>query len=715
MAFLDKKELNQAYAEAQAQARKFFEPFDEFERLAANRIRADLPAHYPRVNDGGLAGSMLENAKRWFPELFKGKFVSTDRTEAWLPPLLDILWTREIVPNAETDADLYTKIWNMFYRAEQTGGAAALSIFTRRGSYVGTDLILPYIRDVILEPGKVSDLGSNYIFLNTYHSKLDIKNIIESAEAEEKKAKAQGRKSFNTWDIAMLKELIDTSPEEKEALNKNLSEREKAIQATQYKLVTAFHRGYNAPFFTFIPSASAKDDESIKLARTRKNENPTGDIPLTLQYHVQDLINPYGKGVVELAGPNQNVIDHLTQADVLATQKGLSPPIKIGGSRKGLVMSSIVHAPDARWKIGEAQIDTVDTHTSVYTAIGERISRYRTSQQNLSGSFDGSIPAGSGDATFSKTPAGVQRGAARGSVNDQFTIRMGKNAFRRIVKNQINIYIANRKTDLPFDLMEDEIERLEKAGWPLNGSKQILVEFSKIQGKFDFIPDEDNGADEEERTALAEGIKLLSERPETITAIESQGKFKVDLGEALRQYFAKLNISQAEKIIIPIAQDDDVTDSANETQPESAEMGPAPTPGEAPQQQEQQPPKPSVSVSYKDLPGYGQIQAAAQNGIQLRPIDVGLDENMEPLPQLPPTIPSNAAPSEAQPTAPPADDPNGIQADDENMTFDDMADEIAQMFNLNADEYQVVLGALQAGVSPAEITASITKGRPNGQ
>ena len=56
------------------------------------------------------------------------------------------------------------------------------------------------------------------------------------------------------------------------------------------------------------------------------NPDPTGDLPITMQYCYENLESPYGIGRIELAGPTQNVLDYMTQAHVLATQIGLQPP-----------------------------------------------------------------------------------------------------------------------------------------------------------------------------------------------------------------------------------------------------------------------------------------------------------------------------------------------------------------------------------------------------
>lgn len=695
--YLEDNELEDAYDAAALHARKYFEPFDEYERLAANRIRGDLPKHYPRVNDGSLSSLLLETAKRVFPQLYTGKFTSLDRSEPWLLELINILWNRVIVPGAETDADFYTKFWNMHYRVEQHGAAAAFAFYSNReGCYRGADFSIDYIRDILLEPGKVSDLGSDYIWRRSYLSKLQLKRIIDRAEEEEALAKHQKRESFNTWVIPVLKELYDKGPSDKDTQDKNLSEREKSLSATHFKLATAYHRGVEAPFITIAPTIEGK------VARRRPNEDPTGDIPIILMYHTQDLVNPYGKGIIEVAGANQNVLDHFTQSDVLATQKGMEPPVKIGGDRAGLVMRSIVHGPNAMWKIGSAKVDVVDTNSSIYQYLGDRMGRYKSNLMNQVGSFDSTVSGTSGNPQFSKTDAGVNNLESRTDVNDNFFANSGRTGFKRLAKTLMNIHMANMHGSEVFDLLEDEIERLERGGWKFEGSTQANLDYEKLRGKFDFKPEDQRQSSDPEKEGLLEGIKLFAENETAIEQIEAGGKYKVDVGEAYRQYFGKLNLSQIDKIIIPQETTDGTTgDAIGGTVEGTTDSEPAdiPTTDAEAAAATTGPKPPSTSISFKDMPAAGKIQLAAQAGVTLTPEDFAapVDPNAPAVDQPAPGF---------TPEGPGADTGTGYP-DGLDPALQEAAEEIIKHYDMDDQQAEIVVAALVAGVTPEEIIESI--------
>lgn len=549
--FLEENELKDAYIEAERKARKYYEPFDEFERLAANKVRLDIPKNYPKVNDGSLASLLLETAMRVIPTIMTGKFTCLDRDDPWFIELVNILWKRVIVTGAEADAEFYIKLWNMGYWAEVHGASAAFSYFSVRDGYTGADFSLPYIRDVYLEPGKVSDIASNYIWMNSYYSKLDLRRIIAGSEKEDELAESQKRSSNNHWDLKLLKDYVNAGPEGKDSQNKSLVEQDKEDGASSlFKLATAFHRGTGAPFQTIIPAMESK------LVRTRKNENPTGDIPITLCYAIQDLRNPYGRGRSELSGATQNILDLLTQSDVLATQIGMEPPTKISGSdTTGLKKKSLVFAPRALWQVGNAKVEVVDTNNSVYTQLANRMSRYKANLMNGLGSSDATIPSEAGDSQYSKTHAGVQYQEERRNTHDNFLGNNVRSSFRRLAKNLMNIHLANMKGQEVFTVLEDEAERLRKAGWEIpQGAHQVNLVYDNLRGKCDFEPDAPGKSSDPEKEALFEVIDLASKNPNLMTQVRESG-YELNVGEAVKQYLDKLELQHPEKIIVPIQPD----------------------------------------------------------------------------------------------------------------------------------------------------------------
>ena len=73
MAYLDKQELNNAYFESTRVFSEWYKPFNEYERIAGNKISTLIGKNMPRVNDGSLAASLLETPMQVLPSMQPGK------------------------------------------------------------------------------------------------------------------------------------------------------------------------------------------------------------------------------------------------------------------------------------------------------------------------------------------------------------------------------------------------------------------------------------------------------------------------------------------------------------------------------------------------------------------------------------------------------------------------------------------------------------------
>lgn len=582
--YVEKADYAKKYADAQRNSRQYFENFDEYERIANNKLNPKTSKELPKVNDGSLAALLIETPMRVLAQMPTGVVKVTDSDEGWFKALADVVWTNTIVPNANTQADLFTKIRIALYRALQYGAQPIYSFFTVRGDYKGADCSLPYVRDVYLEPGKVSDEDSDYIFMDTYYTTMQIDGIIEQAE----QAIADGVET--SWDPKKLREVKEAhKSDKKDNRAQNAEERSNTQVGESIKLTTIFNRGVDAPFCTF--SVGGSDSDAV-IVRERTNDDPTGDLPIHFLYAFEDLINPQGKGQVEISGPTQNVLDYMTQSDVLATQIGLRPPVKIAGNRSNTKLDSLVYGPAQRWLVGEAQVDPVHTATEIYTQFPQRYGLYKTQLMNMQGTTDASVGSDSGNPSFSKTHAGVELQQARTNAHDNFLRNQVNKAFRQVAKSMLNIHFANMEGSDVMTLTDTEAERLMVAGLidedpdtKKPSAQEIEMEWENLRGEFDFDVDPDSSIvkdDQEQVDKLTQAAELVSKDPNVVQAIASSG-YQVNMGEIYKQIFTKLGLQDVEKILSPMQQ------QAGGVTPgmEGAEMAGQPEPDVDPNQVQQ--------------------------------------------------------------------------------------------------------------------------------
>lgn len=709
MAFLEDKDLWSTYTQAKSEADQWKKGYHEYERLAANDLAEDLDESLPETNDGSLAASLFKLPKRIISTKLVGQFKALDRDEAWITELANIVWTTKIIPNANTQAPFHRKWKDAVRKAAIYGAIPLITIFVDKGdgSYRGSDFIVGQPQDVALEPGKVSDYDSDIIYYDVYFTQLQLKNIKEQAKSEETQAKEDKRDSYNKWDTKVLDELIEKNDvEDRSGQDLNKTAENKAVTTGGIHLCMAVQRGVNAPFKLY-----SKDLK--KTAREWSNPDPTGDVNIHYLYCYQDFINPYGIGICKLAGGTQNVLDYMRQADVLATQLGLRSPISLSGDLSNTDFDSIVWAQDAIWEIGNATHKREEPAGQVYQSLPDRISMYKTSLNQIIPTGDTSIPSGTGDPQYSKTPAGVKFQQAALSVDDQDFKDNVDMTYEAVAESIMNTHFANMNGSDILKLSDEDRDKLMKAGldFPVdeNGdpTNELNLIWENARATFKFTMDADSDIETETAKRLDGLMKvaeLLASDPNAQTAIEQTGK-KVDLGE-LYSEIIKLT-SDSDKIIVDL-------DSQDETGQDDQQ------PPQDPSQQGAETAQPktiaeSIRWTPADLTPSERSQVLAQGGVQADPegvtpahIDQSIkahdvvskvDQAQQSLDQ--PQLPQGELPNESLESSQEASDPN--EPNEEHIAN---MNAVMQEHGVDQHTAAIMLMAEEAGV-PIENISSL--------
>lgn len=576
MAFLtDADEIYKLYTQSKKESDQWREDYHEFERIADNELIDNLDPTLPEVNDGTLSASLFKLPKRIVSSNLSGQVKSLDRDEAWVTELANITWQDTIIPNANAQAPFHRKWKDAVRKAAIYGSVPIITLFEERGNYTGTDFIVAQPQDVKLEPGKVSDYDSDIIFWDIYYSKLQVEGIIDEVKDEEKEKKKTKKKSSDEkddkneisdevyesgWKLAELKEALAFG--ESESRDPRDDHREQDGQDTRKKGIhfcAVFQRGVDAPFYIY-------HKDTKKVVREWTNQDPTGDIPIHFLYCYQDFVNPYGTGIVKLAGGTQNVLDYMRQSDVLATGLGLRPPVSILGNIDSVDLSSIVYEQDALWLLGNdpnVRVKREEVSNAVYTQLPERIQMYKSSLNQLLPMGDTSVSAGAGDPLQSKTPAGVKFAQANLSIDDEDFKDNLYMTYEAVAKSMINIHFANMEGVDIMKLNDSQIELLMKSGldFPLDeygkpATKELEVKWDDVRSTFNFEVDAeaDKTTDKETRLdGMLKVVELINGNPDVIGYIEQNGK-KLNLGELFGSLIGLL--SDNDKIIEDISPED---------------------------------------------------------------------------------------------------------------------------------------------------------------
>lgn len=532
----DEQEIYELYTQAVQESDIWREDYHEYERLADNGLLEELDPNLPEVNDGTLAAALFKLPKRIVNSKLTGRAVSVDRDEAWLTELANLQWENNIIPNANSQAPFHRKWKDAVRKAAIYGSVPIITLFVERGDYVGTDFVVAQPQDVTLEPGKVSDYDSDVIFWDVYYTKQQVKNMLETAKKETKEAKKNGEDGYNKWDIKALEKIVETEEQSERDNRRDHRGREEAgVKQKGIHFCVVFQRGVNAPFYMY-------HKDTKKTVRSWTNQDPTGDVPVHFLYCYQDFVNPYGIGIVKLAGGTQNVLDYMRQADVLATQLGFRPPVSIGGDVDSADLDSIVYEQDAQWYVGNATVKREQIANEIYAQLPNRMSMYKISLNQLIPTGDTSISAGSGDTDYSKTPAGVKFQQSNLSIDDEDFKDNLYMTYEAVAASMINIQFANMQgTDL-MKLSDDERQLLVQGGmdWPVDEETGELIETNEVEViwdevrstfKFEMDVEQDKASDEAKRLeGLMKVAELRASDPNFDMALQQSGK-KLNTGE----------------------------------------------------------------------------------------------------------------------------------------------------------------------------------------
>jgi hypothetical protein len=471
-------------------------PFPEFERIARNRPFEGIDPAYPKTTDGTAASIVQKTPKRVVQQLPTGS-IESDQAHQWLDIVAEFIYTEKILPYANEDYGLFEKSHLAIEGGLTFGSQCTYTPFLNHDGYFCPDLTLPYWGDIFLQRGKKSGYACSYVFMRSWWQKDDVKALIES---EKKLAKSKSYKP--TWDVKALAEVLEAqSTKDFQAMTPD--EKERGLDTTAIEFVTGFQKGVGAKFLTFVPMVK-------KVVRTKVNKDPRGKMPIDWLYGDIDGNNPMGRGIIELIGGLQNLIDSDMQMYQYNRALMLAPPvIKYGNIGDfSYTPNAVIDAQnDPNAKIVPLDIDT--------TAIANYPALYglqKSQMLNLVNSPDTSISSQVGNPSFSKTPQGVKAQQATISVDDNAVRKRFESWFRNWSETAINLYFAERTGKEKLQLNKETAMRLREL--PdfdqklLTPDDKILIDYDTDTPilKFRIDPNTTSVADKATQVQDAQGV-----------------------------------------------------------------------------------------------------------------------------------------------------------------------------------------------------------------
>lgn len=449
-AFLTPQNIFKRYRTSKDYTDKLTQPFPEFSRIAKNKPVENL-GNYPKVTDGTTAGIIRKTPRMAIQQLPTG-LVKTDDDNDWLPIVAQFRFDNEILPNANQDYGFFEKAHLTMEGGLTFGAQATFTRFARHDKGFGPDIELIYWGDIAIQKGKKSGPACDYIFYRTWWQKSDIEALIDSENKRASDAKKRGEEYESTWDTAGLKEVLDAETMKDQQARTPVDD-DRGLEANGIELITGFQKGVGAKFYTFNPS-------SEKIVRTKTNKDPRGCMPIEWFYGDIDGNNPLGRGIPEIIGGLQNLIDSRMQMATYVQTYATNPAVIQYGDADSdfeYLPNKLIKTTDPNFKVTTVDIDTSALEKYIETQ------QYLQSQlYQLVASPHSNISTANAVSTDGKTPTALNQQQNVIDIDINTVRKHGESWLERVFESMINLDFAERSGKEELQLDQETADKLRK-------------------------------------------------------------------------------------------------------------------------------------------------------------------------------------------------------------------------------------------------------------
>lgn len=471
--FLTPTNIFRRYREAKDYTDKLTQPFPEFVRIAKNKPVENL-GNYPKVTDGTSAGIIRKTPRMAVQQLPTG-LVESDNDNDWLPIIAQFKYDNEILPNANQDYGLFEKSHLVIENGGAVGSTATFNRFAKYNKGFSPDPEIIYWGDLSIQKGKKSGPACDYVFYRTWWQKSDIEALIDSENQLAAQAKKRGEEYEATWDTVALKAVLEAKTS-KDQQATTPTEQDRGLDADGIELITGFQKGFKAKFYTFNP-------QTKKIVRAKVNKDPRGCMPIDWFYFDIEGTNPLGRGIPEMVGGLQNLIDSRMQMATYVQTYATNPAtIQLGDADSDFeyLPNKLIKTNDPNFKV-----TPVDINTSALNQYVETQQYLQSQLYQLIASPHSNISSDNAVANDGKTPTALNQ--------QQNVIDIDINTIRKHFETwweswsegSINLYFAERSGKELLQLNEETAEKLRKLTpteefdprTAINEHNQIIIDY----------------------------------------------------------------------------------------------------------------------------------------------------------------------------------------------------------------------------------------------
>ena len=522
-----------------------------------------------RVSDGALSTLAYERQARVTAQLPTGRVSALNKKDHDKARLLNIVTTRYIIPNANSQFDMLIKLrlWGVY--ASVYGSMPMMYDYRVDDEYIGPDcyLVDPRCFAPVAGMSNVQEAGC---YISTVMTVEQLQAIVDRKTTSYDKAAVKKL-------IKLMKDQGKSKPsKDGDASRTNTTTSQRYDFSGAKDRVEIVTKYVHKRWISFAPDFCNLEAGEDLVIRDMESPHKSGRIPVVMRHCFPLLNSVFGLGDYERGMKIQKAKDSIINLFLEGAKMRVFPPLKMIDSL--LTPSTIRYQAGTKWKV--KQMNAVEAHQSGNAPLAEFQATYAALQgmlQNMFGTSTTEITEEQGGPAMGKTPEALKMQSSRENARDTWDRLMGEIATQELLEGMINLLHVKMEKPINFQVFEDDISAL---GWSKprqtdeGTTKEQTVEglevfdesgkagklsLSKAMLKVDSFVSYNIDAnstmkqdDEEQFAALMATWNLTHADPDLPARLAEQG-FEYDEADHLKKIFIAAGVNDWEKTLKEIS------------------------------------------------------------------------------------------------------------------------------------------------------------------
>lgn len=495
-----------------------------------------------QVFDPTLQTALFKQNNNVMAQMPSGKVTYMGYKDKASSLMMDLVLNRYIIPNDNTQYDMYTKTWMWSLMRKVYGSFGVLVDYAVTDKYTGPTFSLIPFRNLIPQKGKYTVDDSERLCVRTVVTRdwLKSKSNSDKWQNIDKLLDNKGSRPANTDYDTVAQQKYDTQS--------------LLVPDNSYELITQYE---GDKWTTF-----SKDYKCV----VREIDNPQDNDEISVvMMHSYPLMDRFiGLGEFERGKSLHYSLSSLINLYMDGVKMSLFPPMKI--DLNGVVAKTIKNQPGAKWIMKPGQMGAIEQMQLSPMGLNTFQNTYgflKGALLGLTNTTDTSISE-TVDPGMGKTPQALKMQQLTEGMKTNFDRKMLETAVEKVYNKMIDIACKRQEKPMKIHLLEDEFLRIQESFpdqtkvYESGEAGEIVINNKDLgEAKYRFTIDsgstmkKDDAIENETIGAIIEQILKVPGAVEQIqqTGFVQMGDKVLDFGELIKRWIMSSGVQDQEKII----------------------------------------------------------------------------------------------------------------------------------------------------------------------